>query len=117
MCQAPRRDRVVQANWRADPPRWSRERGVRDGLPDPWGLFMKRRFVLPGLLATLAIVAAVAAGGSSGATSKAADKTLSVWLQIDAQSGWSDLVAATNAKFQSDHPGVNVNVQYQTWPT
>jgi N,N'-diacetylchitobiose transport system substrate-binding protein len=78
---------------------------------------MKRRFVLPGLLATLAIVAAVAAGGSSGATSKAADKTLSVWLQIDAQSGWSDLVAATNAKFQSDHPGVNVNVQYQTWPT
>src|ERR671931_210819 len=78
---------------------------------------MKRRFVLPGLLATLAIVAAVAAGATPGATNRAAAQTLTVWLQVDAQSGWPDLVAATNAKFESDHTGVNVQVQYQTWPT
>jgi N,N'-diacetylchitobiose transport system substrate-binding protein len=79
---------------------------------------MKRRTIaIPGLLATFAIVAAVAAGSTPGATSKTAAKTLTVWLQIDAQSGWPDLVASTNAKFESDHPGVNVQVQYQTWPT
>ena len=36
-------------------------------------------------------------------------------MQVDAQSGWPDLVAAANQKFQSDHPGTTVNVQYQNW--
>ena len=31
--------------------------------------------------------------------------------------GWPDLVAATNAQFKKDHPGVDVNVQYQQWTT
>jgi N,N'-diacetylchitobiose transport system substrate-binding protein len=33
------------------------------------------------------------------------------------RTGWPDLVAAANKQFQSDHPGVTVNVQYQTWGT
>ena len=41
--------------------------------------------------------------------------TLTVWLQVDAQSGWPDLVAAANQQFQADHPGWTVNVQYQNW--
>src|SRR5205085_927958 len=87
-------------------------------VPDPWGLLMKRRFVLPGLLATLAIVAAVSAGGSSGATSRTAAGSITVWLQVDAQAdNWAPIVSAANAAFQADHPGVNVNVQYQTWGT
>jgi N,N'-diacetylchitobiose transport system substrate-binding protein len=36
-------------------------------------------------------------------------------LQVDAQSGWPDVVAAANKQFQSDHPGTTVNVQYQNW--
>ena len=36
-----------------------------------------------------------------------------MWLQVDAQTGWPDLVAAANQQFQSDHAGVTVNIQYQ----
>jgi N,N'-diacetylchitobiose transport system substrate-binding protein len=63
------------------------------------------------LVAALAVVAVGATGASGGS----AATTLTVWLQTDAQNGWSDLVAATNAQFEKDHPGVNVNVQYQQW--
>ena len=38
-----------------------------------------------------------------------------MWLQVDAQSGWPDVVAAANAQFQKDHPGWTVDVQYQNW--
>jgi N,N'-diacetylchitobiose transport system substrate-binding protein len=40
---------------------------------------------------------------------------ITVWLQVDAQSGWPDVVAAANAQFQKDHPGTTVDVQYQNW--
>jgi N,N'-diacetylchitobiose transport system substrate-binding protein len=63
------------------------------------------------LVAGLAVVAVGATGASGGS----AATTLTVWLQTDAQNGWSDLVAGTNAQFEKDHPGVNVNVQYQQW--
>src|SRR5262245_15966476 len=63
------------------------------------------------LVAALAVVAVGATGASGGSSAT----TLTVWLQTDAQNGWSDLVAATNARFEKDHPGVNVNVQYQQW--
>ena len=48
-------------------------------------------------------------------TGSAAASKITVWLQVDAQSGWPNLVAAANAQFQSKHPGANVDVQYQTW--
>jgi N,N'-diacetylchitobiose transport system substrate-binding protein len=74
---------------------------------------MKRRSILA--LCLVAIVAAAVAATTSGATKKATASNITVWLQTDAQSGWADLVASVNQKFQSDHPGVNVNVQYQNW--
>ncbi len=41
---------------------------------------------------------------------------ITVWLQTDAQQpAGQTLVTAANAQFQKDHPGVTVNVQYQTW--
>jgi len=73
-----------------------------------------RKFVAVGFVALAALVFAIAAGGVSGATKA---KSITVWLQVDAQSGWPDVVAAASQQFQSDHPGVGVNVQYQTWPT
>jgi N,N'-diacetylchitobiose transport system substrate-binding protein len=45
-----------------------------------------------------------------------AANTLTVWLQVDAKSGWPEVVAAANQQFQNDHPGWTVNVQYQNWP-
>jgi N,N'-diacetylchitobiose transport system substrate-binding protein len=74
----------------------------------------RRKLIAVGFVALAALVFAIAAGGVSGATKA---KSITVWLQVDAQSGWPDIVAAANSQFQSAHPGVGVNVQYQGWPT
>jgi len=67
-------------------------------------------------VAALAAVAlgVVAATASAGVRHAQANK-ITVWLQVDAQSGWPDIVAAANAQFQKDHPGYTVDVQYQNW--
>ncbi len=74
----------------------------------------RRKLIAVGFVALAALVFAIAAGGVSGATKA---KSITVWLQVDAQSGWPDVVASANSQFQNAHPGVSVNVQYQSWPT
>ena len=66
-------------------------------------------------LCLVAVLAAVVAASTPGATKKTTANSITVWLQVDAQSGWPDVVAAATKQFQSDHPGTNVNVQYQNW--
>jgi N,N'-diacetylchitobiose transport system substrate-binding protein len=67
----------------------------------------------------VAAVAAVALGVVAATASASSQHTqankLTVWLQVDAQSGWPDVVAAANAQFVKDHPGYTVDVQYQNW--
>ena len=60
---------------------------------------------------TLSVVAATATASSNKATAH----TLTVWLQVDAQNGWPEIVAAANNAFENSHPGWSVNVQYQQW--
>jgi N,N'-diacetylchitobiose transport system substrate-binding protein len=73
---------------------------------------MKLRVVVAAVLAVaLGVVAATA---SASGNRRSANK-LTVWLQVDAQSGWPDVVAAANQQFQADHPGWTVDVQYQNW--
>src|SRR5262249_44576757 len=72
-----------------------------------------RVFAIAALVAALAVVAV----GASGASGGSAANTLTVWLQVDAQSGWPEVVAAANAQFKAQNPGWNVDVQYQTWGT
>jgi N,N'-diacetylchitobiose transport system substrate-binding protein len=68
------------------------------------------------LVAAVAVVAlGVVAATASASGRRAQANTLTVWLQVDAQSGWPDVVAAANKQFQADHPGWTVNVQYQNW--
>jgi len=67
--------------------------------------------------ALLVAVLAVAASTTAGASTHRSAAGITVWLQADAQTGWPDVVAAANAAFQKQHPGVNVSVQYQTWGT
>jgi N,N'-diacetylchitobiose transport system substrate-binding protein len=71
------------------------------------------------VFAAAALVAAtsVVAVGVSGASGGSAANTLTVWLQVDAQSGWPEVVAAATAQFKAQNPGWNVDVQYQTWGT
>jgi N,N'-diacetylchitobiose transport system substrate-binding protein len=72
-----------------------------------------RHFVAASLVAVLAVLGVGATGASGG---KAAD-TLTVWLQVDAQSGWPEVVAAANAQFRAANSGWDVDVQYKTWGT
>jgi N,N'-diacetylchitobiose transport system substrate-binding protein len=74
---------------------------------------MKRRTIVA--LCLVVTLAAAFVATTSGATKQATANGITVWLQVDAQSGWPDLVAAANKQFQSDHPGATVNVQYQNW--
>jgi N,N'-diacetylchitobiose transport system substrate-binding protein len=73
---------------------------------------MRLRVVVAAALAVALGVMAASAGASNG--HKQANK-LTVWLQVDAQSGWPDVVAAANQAFQAQNPGWTVNVQYQNW--
>src|SRR5215471_15714202 len=63
----------------------------------------------------LAAALAVTVSAATAAPGKSTASSITVWLQTDAQNGWPDLVASTNAQFAKDHPGVKVNVQYQQW--
>jgi len=76
-----------------------------------------RFFGIVGLIAalTFAIPTATAQTGPSAST-RATANTLTVWLQVDAQSSWPDLVAATNREFERTHAGWSVDVQYAAWP-
>jgi N,N'-diacetylchitobiose transport system substrate-binding protein len=76
---------------------------------------MKARYVASFVLVAALVAVSTAAARTDSPTRATASK-ITVWLQVDAQSGWPDLVASTNAAFQKAHPGVSVDVQYQTWP-
>ncbi len=76
---------------------------------------MKRRIIVA--LCLSAVVAAAVAASTLGATKKNTASSITVWLQVDAQSGWPKVVAAANAAFAKQNPGVTVNVQYQQWNT
>src|SRR5881275_1303033 len=65
--------------------------------------------------AALAVLLGLVAATASASPNRAQANKLTVWLQVDAQSGWPDVVAAANQQFQKDHPGYTVDVQYQNW--
>src|SRR3954447_5880868 len=83
------------------------------GPPDAGGIQMKSRSFVA--LCLVVVLAAAVAASTPGATKKTTANNITVWLQVDAQSGWPDIVAAANQQFQSDHPGSKVTVQYQNW--
>src|SRR2546430_13420399 len=62
-----------------------------------------------------AIALSVVAASAAASAQRASAHTLTVWLQVDAQNGWPDIVAAANNAFEKANPGWNVNVQYQQW--
>jgi N,N'-diacetylchitobiose transport system substrate-binding protein len=77
---------------------------------------MKRRTIWVALVVGALAVAAMTAGAAGSAPTKRAANNLTVWLQVDARSGWPEAVAAANQQFKNSHPGWDVTVQYQNWP-
>ena len=72
------------------------------------------------IVAAVLLTAALAAAASTalGATAKTAASSITVWLQADATAdNWKPITAAATAAFKAKHPGVDVNIQYQTWGT
>ena len=78
---------------------------------------MKRRIFVA---AALAVTLGAAACGSSKTTSSSSNdlngkgKTIKVWLMVDAQSGWKEVVDDATARFKAA-TGAEVNVEYQQW--
>jgi N,N'-diacetylchitobiose transport system substrate-binding protein len=66
-------------------------------------------------VAAMAMLLGLLAATASASPQRAQANKLTVWLQVDAQSGWPDVVAAANAQFEKDHAGWTVDVQYQNW--
>jgi N,N'-diacetylchitobiose transport system substrate-binding protein len=64
-------------------------------------------------VAVLAALLALMAATTTGARPQ--KESITVWLMNDAQNGWPDAVAAATKTFQQQHPGVDVDVQYQSW--
>jgi N,N'-diacetylchitobiose transport system substrate-binding protein len=75
---------------------------------------MKTRIIAA---AALAVALAIPAATASGGTTKASASSITVWLMTDAQNGWPTAVANATSQFKSQHPGADVNVQYQSWDT
>jgi N,N'-diacetylchitobiose transport system substrate-binding protein len=80
---------------------------------------VKRRIaVAAAVAATLLASAGCGSGsnnsGSSGNPLDGKGKTLKVWLMVDAQSGWKEVVDAATAKF-TQATGAQVSVEYQQW--
>jgi N,N'-diacetylchitobiose transport system substrate-binding protein len=67
------------------------------------------------MAAALVVVLGIAAATASASGERQQANKLTVWLQVDAQSGWPDIVAAANQQFQQQNPGWTVDVQYQNW--
>ncbi|MCW6006312.1 extracellular solute-binding protein [Micromonospora sp. CPCC 205371] len=79
---------------------------------------MKRRIAVAAGLAAALLGTAACGGSDSGDDSSAAldgkGKTLKVWLMVDAQSSWKEIVDDANARFTAA-TGASVSVEYQQW--
>lgn len=83
---------------------------------------MKRKLIAAIGVATM--IAGVAACGSSkkddkgsdGSTTASGAKSITVWLTVDAQHNWPELVKAADDALAAKHPGVKVKHEYYAWP-
>ncbi|MEU1214839.1 sugar ABC transporter substrate-binding protein [Streptomyces sp. NPDC005791] len=79
---------------------------------------MKRKLIAAvGVAAMMTGIAACGGDSNDNASKDPKDRTesLTVWLMVDAQSTWPELVEDVNAQFKKKYPKVKVDVQYQQW--
>ncbi len=79
---------------------------------------MKRKLIAAiGIAGMMVSIAACgdSDSGSSGDTGADA-KELTVWLTVDAQNNWPELVKAADAALVKKHPGIKINHEYYGWP-
>ncbi|GAA2243923.1 sugar ABC transporter substrate-binding protein [Streptomyces ruber] len=76
---------------------------------------MKRKLTaaigIAGMMFSIAACGGEGSGGSGGAN---ADE-LTVWLTVDAQNNWPELVEAADAAVKKKHPGLTIKHEYYGW--
>ncbi|GGR49770.1 extracellular solute-binding protein [Streptomyces aurantiogriseus] len=80
---------------------------------------MKRKLTAAiGIAGMMISIAACGGDKDSGGSDKngAEAKELTVWLTVDAQNNWPDLVKAADAAVQKKHPGLKITHEYYGWP-
>jgi N,N'-diacetylchitobiose transport system substrate-binding protein len=76
---------------------------------------MRRQILVAVALAAMLAIAAASASARPAASDRLQAEKITVWLMGDAQANWPEAVAAANTAFKQKHPGVDVDVQYQSW--
>jgi N,N'-diacetylchitobiose transport system substrate-binding protein len=69
-----------------------------------------------GIAGMMVSIAACGNGGTGSDKGGADAKELTVWLTVDAQNNWPQLVKAADAAVQKQHPGLKINHEYYGWP-
>jgi N,N'-diacetylchitobiose transport system substrate-binding protein len=80
---------------------------------------VRRRIAVAALVGATLLAAAACGKSSSGGSSNPLDgkgTTLKVWLMVDAQSGWQNVVDDATARYKTATNG-DVKVEYQQWGT
>jgi N,N'-diacetylchitobiose transport system substrate-binding protein len=76
---------------------------------------VKRTITAIAAIAAVALGTAACGSGKKSDDSATASGTLTVWLQVDAQTLWPQAVADATTAFHQQYPNVKVDVQYQAW--
>jgi N,N'-diacetylchitobiose transport system substrate-binding protein len=86
------------------------------GIPEEGGV--KRKLIAAiGIAGMMVSIAACGGNDDKGSSNSGADaKELTVWLTVDAQNNWPQLVKAADAAVQKAHPGVKIKHEYYGWP-
>ncbi|MCJ0871432.1 extracellular solute-binding protein [Streptomyces sp. AP-93] len=79
---------------------------------------MKRKLIAAVGVAGMVIGLAACGGSDDKGTDKAASgaKELTVWLTVDAQNNWPELVKAADDAIIAKHPGLTIKHEYYGWP-
>ncbi|MFF5423105.1 MULTISPECIES: extracellular solute-binding protein [unclassified Streptomyces] len=77
---------------------------------------MKRKLIVA--IGVAGMMAGIAACGGSESGDKAGGeaKELTVWLTVDAQNNWPELVKAADDAVAKKHPGIKIKHEYYGWP-
>ena len=75
---------------------------------------MKRRLIAAIGAAGMMVSLAACGSDSDGAGGSGADR-LTVWLAVDAQNNWPELVKAADVALKKKHPGLTIEHEYYGW--
>ncbi|MFG2774851.1 extracellular solute-binding protein [Streptomyces sp. NPDC048350] len=78
---------------------------------------MKRKLIAAiGVAGIMVSIAACGGNDKSGDNAGGDAKELTVWLTVDAQNNWPELVKAADDAVTKKHPGIKIKHEYYGWP-